>query len=214
MVWFTAYLNTVRPQTIQERVKDNKWIIPTVLIGGLVVTGTTIFLLTRKSKEFKYDDSLSGPEKIKAWINWMTPNAKRIGKRYGLPWQALVAQTGWETGWGKSSLSSKYYNFAGMKAKLDKNGKPIEPAVKLRTHEYRNGVKVYEDAWFKKFRSLDEGLKNYALFFHNNSRYATALKYPNDPYKFITEIRKAGYATSPTYVSDLHGILNKYLSKG
>lgn len=186
--------------------KKKDFIIPIVAVT-IVITGFTIFFVVRnkRSKPFIYDPNLSGSEKIRAWIEWMTPNAKRIGRKYGLPWKALVAQTGWETGWGKSSLASQAFNFAGIKAIGN------EPYVIAKTHEYRNGVKVYEDAKFRKFATLDEGLKEYGNFFIRNPRYVKALQYPNDPYQFIVEIRKAGYATSPTYVQDLHGILKKYL---
>jgi len=187
--------------------KEKKWLIP-LIAAGIVGTGFAIYFIARnrKSTPFIYNPALSSSAKIKAWIDWMTPNAKRIGKKYGLPWQALVAQTGWETGWGKSTLASEAFNFAGIKAIGN------EPYVIKRTHEYRNGVKVYEDAKFRKFSNLDEGLEEYGNFFIRNPRYAQALKYPNDPYQFIVEIRKAGYATSPTYITNLHGVLDKYFA--
>lgn len=168
----------------------------------------TIFIISKmsvKSVPYKYDSSLSSDAKIKRWLAWITPHAKKIGREYGLPWEALAAQTGWETGWGKSSLINEAWNFAGIKAVAG------EPYVTKRTHEVENGQTIWKDAKFRKWNSLEEGLAGYANFFHKNKRYAKALQYPNDPYQFITEIRNAGYATSLNYISNLHGILDKYI---
>lgn len=179
----------------------------TFLLVVVILLSTTVYAIDKMSKTppFQYNPNLSAPERIKRWISWITPKAKKLGAKHGLPWEALVAQTGWETGWGKSSLIADAYNFAGIKAVGN------QPYVVRRTHEIRNGVEVWEDAKFRKFKSLEDGLEEYALFFHKNSRYAQALKYPRDPYQFIVEIRKAGYATSLNYVSNLHGILDNYI---
>ena len=180
----------------------------------LVWTGIALVILqildsmftNKKKGMYKYDGSLSASDKIQRWIDYFTPIIKPIAKEYGLPWKALVAQTGWETGWGKSSLIYDAFNFAGIKAVKG------EPYVTRRTHEIENGVKIYKDAKFRKWANLEDGLSGYANFFHKNKRYAKALEFPNDPYRFIEEIRKAGYATSLNYVKNLHGILDKYLS--
>jgi flagellar protein FlgJ len=182
------------------------WITPVIVIGTVGAAALTIYLIqkNKKSSPFDYNPNLSSKQKIANWILWMTPHAKKIGRKFGLPWQALVAQTGWETGWGKSSLASKGFNFAGIKAVGN------EPYILAKTHEYENGVKVYKNAKFRKFKSVEDGLEHYGNFFIRNPRYAKALNYPKDPYKFISEIRKAGYATDPNYISNLHGVLNKY----
>lgn len=155
--------------------------------------------------KFNYNGNLSGAERIKRWIAFITPHAKKVGAKYGLPWKALVVQTGWETGWGRSSLLHEANNIAGIKARHG------EPFVTKLTHEYRNGVRVNEYANFRKWDTFQEGLEGYATFFHRFSRYREALNYPNDPYRFITEIRNAGYATSINYITNLHGILDRYM---
>lgn len=183
--------------------KDIGLIIVVVLF--LIITLVIATRMNRKSEPFEYKSNLSSSEKIMRWISWITPHAKRIGREYGIPWQAIAAQTGWETGWGKSSLINEAWNFGGQKAAKG------EPYVIKRTHEYYDGKKVWVDAKFRKWDSLDEGLAGYANFFHKYSRYHKALQYPNDPYRFIEEIRKAGYATSPNYITNLHGILDNYI---
>lgn len=137
------------------------------------------------------------------WINYATPMAKIAGSKYGIPWQAIVVQTALETSWGKSSLLKKYNNWGGIKAKKG------EASVNLSTGEFLNGQNVTIVDGFKVWKTPYEGAMGYGSFFHENKRYATALKYPNDPYKFIEEIKKAGYATAPNYVSTLHTLLNQ-----
>lgn len=178
-----------------------------ILLGISVLVGFSILLFKRKKTMEPFIYNASASDKTKRWVDWITPAAKDIGKRHGLPYQALVVQTALETGWGKSSLASKYFNFAGIKAVGS------QPYVLMNTYEYEGGKKITKKAKFRKFSSLEEGLEQYALFFHKNKRYAKALEYPNDPYKFIEEIKKAGYATSPDYIQKLHGMLDKYFPR-
>lgn len=141
------------------------------------------------------------------WYNWVEPLAKAVGKEYGIPWQAILVQTALETGWGKSSLLWKYNNFGGVK--YAGSGAPSK--VNMKTGEVFDGKAVTINADFAAWPTPYEGIKGYANFFHRNKRYKEALKYPNDPYKFIEEIKKAGYATAPNYISILHGMLERDL---
>lgn len=175
-----------------------------LLAASVIVAGVLIIKRMTKTKPFVYDENASTDQRVKNYLEWITPVAKKLGKKHGLPYQALVVQTALETGWGKSKLASEAFNFAGIKAVGS------QPYVEAKTYEYRNGVKVSETAKFRKFNTLEQGLEEYALFFHKNKRYAQALKYPNDPYKFIEEIKKAGYATSIDYIPKLHGMIDKY----
>ncbi len=130
------------------------------------------------------------------FINTLYPAALEVEKKYGLPALAVVAQSALETGWGKHAPGNMYF---GIKAGSSWTGQK----QLLWTHEYVNGVKVRVQAWFRKYNSALESLSDYAKLIRNNKRYAEALKYPNDPVKYITEIRKAGYATDPNYVSKI-----------
>jgi hypothetical protein len=159
-------------------------------------------------KTFNLDDNgnpIQELSKIKTksdYINWITPLAKEVGKKYGIPWQAIIAQTGLETGWGKSQLLQKYNNFGGIKAVGS------EESVTFNTREFINGKYKTISSKFAKWPTPLEGLEGYAKFFHKNKRYSNALQYKDNPYKFIEEIKKAGYATDPNYVDKLHKIIN------
>lgn len=156
--------------------------------------------LSMKHLDFKYQEA----NKVKRWIEWMTPLAKDVGAKYGIPYQAIVVQTAIETGWGKSSLFLKHNNYGGMKPSGS------EPYVELMTTEYIGGQRKELKQKFRVWASKYDGLMGYANFFHKYSRYKTALQFPNDPYRFIEEIKKAGYATDPLYVSKLHGMLKTH----
>lgn len=153
-------------------------------------------------KPFKY----KGKTPKSDWYNWLEPMAKALGREYGIPWQAILVQTALETAWGQSSLLSKYNNFGGIK---DTDG--INSTAPMTTTEYIGGKKITIKDGFEIYSSPYEGLKGYVQFFHKNKRYKNALKYPNDPYKFIEEIKKAGYATDPGYVAKLHSMLETQL---
>jgi flagellar protein FlgJ len=141
------------------------------------------------------------------WYNYIAPLAKVVGKEFGIPWEAICVQTSLETGYGKSTLGTKYNNFGGVK--FAGSGAPRK--VNMPTQEVINGTRKTINSYFAVWNSPYEGLRGYANFFHRNKRYATALKYPNDPFKFIEEIKKAGYATSENYISILHGRLRNEL---
>lgn len=160
-------------------------------IMGIGVQGMKPFVYTGKNTK-------------QEWYAWIVPLAKQVGAEHGIPWQAIAVQTAVETGWGKSSLLTKHNNFGGIK--LAGSGAPS--FVALPTTEYINGQKTTVTSKFASWPTPYEGLIGYARFFHRNKRYATALKYPNDPKRFIEEIKKAGYATDPNYVAKLHSLLN------
>lgn len=156
-------------------------------------------------KPFKYN--ANSKTKKSDWYNWVEPLAKAVGSEYGIPWQAILVQTALETGWGKSSLLWKYNNFGGVK--YAGSGAPSK--VNLQTGEVFDGKAVTINSAFAVWNSPYEGMVGYANFFHRNGRYKTALQYKDNPYRFIEEIKKAGYATAPNYISILHGMLENDL---
>lgn len=153
---------------------------------------------------FVYKTGLSTAAKKQRWYNYIEPLAKTVGAEYGIPWQAMMVQTALETGWGKST-ALKYNNFSGVK---DTDGQNVHYSP---TQEFINGKWITITDGFETWKTPLEGLRGYAKFIHNNKRYQTALKFQNDPYRYITELRNAGYATSPNYISILHGMLKNDL---
>ena len=133
-----------------------------------------------------------------AFINFILPSAKMIEKKYKIPYKFIIAQLGLETAWGKSSLTQKAFNFAGIKAR------PGEPFIEMMTKEFLNGKMVEIPQKFWRGANIIEGLEKYVKVLLL-PRYKEAFKY-TDPEKFAIEIKKGGYATDPNYVSKLKNI--------
>lgn len=153
------------------------------------------------------------------------PYAKSVEKLKGIQWAAIVAQYALETGWGKSMKGN---NFAGIKAAKDT---PAEDKQLLRTKEelgnpnlkhlfpkvysvkmLPNGNYLYDvDDWFMKYESPEKAFMDYADFFFRNARYKKALEVRHDPFKFVEEIHKAGYATASNYSTVLKQIISTVL---
>jgi flagellar protein FlgJ len=199
------------------------------LIFGVV--GVVVFYLLNKFKKKPIETKESpqfGGEPIKKkvmfsgkadYIQKMLPVAKAIQQMYGVPYKFLLAQTGLETGWGKSSLVGEAFNFGGIKARSG------QPFVTKWTTEYVKDLSKYPnrdkskdlkvgDKYkilvqqnFAKYDSLQEGLEAYIKVLQL-PRYKAAFK-ETDPIKFAFEIKKGGYATDVNYVPKLAKIINE-----
>jgi flagellar protein FlgJ len=81
----------------------------------------------------------------------------------------------------------------------------------MMTTEYVNGQAVRVLAKWRSYDTWADCLLDHANFFHVNQRYAEALKYPHDPFRFTEEISRSGYATDPRYADKIIGVIKKYL---
>ncbi len=145
------------------------------------------------------NDSVPAPEteNLRQFTKAYAQAAINIGNEFKIPPLAIIAQAALESGNGASKLTTEAYNFFGIKA--DSNWKG--PIWTGGTSEEYNGQRVNITAAFRKYANAEEGFRGYGEFIHDNPRYKQALKYPNDPVKYITEIKKAGYATAGNYIS-------------
>lgn len=146
----------------------------------------------------------------------------------GIDRRAILAQAAWESGWNKSSPG---WMFFGVKDYDGINGNE----QLLKTFEYSsrpdlkfpeiisitpvviNGKKLFKyiiKDYFRKYDSPADCFREHGEFFYKFTRYANAIKVRTDPYKFIEEIAKAGYATAPNYATSLQSLIKtieKYL---
>jgi len=67
---------------------------------------------------------------------------------------------------------------------------------------YKYVVKDY----FRKYDTPEQCFTDHTNFFFKNPRYSAALAVKSDPYQFIDEIAKAGYATAPDYAALLKSV--------
>lgn len=110
---------------------------------------------------------------------------------------AAIAQACLESGYGLSKLSAQFHNYFGLKCGSSWTG----ASVNMQTmEEYTPGVKTAISDNFRVFDNMEQGVSGYYDFLEY-ARYK-AVRQQETPEAYLTEIRAAGYATSPTYVQD------------
>lgn len=156
--------------------------------------------------------------------------AKQTELKTGIPALSILAQSALETGYGKVVVGNMMF---GIKDTDGVNGNEqllttteysrrsnlkfpvilsITPVIKNGVHMFKYKVKDY----FRKYSTPEESFTDHANFFIKNKRYSKALVVKNDPYLFLEEISKAGYATAPDYYSILKSVaknIEKYIPK-
>lgn len=129
------------------------------------------------------------------WPDFLTVS-KKIAQERGFPPQVLQAQAALESGRGTSGLTMQDNNYFGIKA----HGK--YDSSNWNTQEYGNGGYYGENDAFAKYHSPEESIHDYIDLVMSYPGVPEAVATRN-PAAVIQAIRNAGYATSPTYVSDV-----------
>lgn len=127
------------------------------------------------------------------------------GKQYGIPYEAILAQAALESSLGKSRLTTEANNFFGIKAGTSWTG----PVWTGNTQEEGAGGNYTVKAAFRAYPNPEEGFRGYGEFIRSLDRYSGALQYPQDPFRYIEEIKAAGYATDSAYVTKNHSIIRQ-----
>lgn len=149
------------------------------------------------------------PTSNAGFIARVAPGARAGLVRYGVPASVTIAQAILESGWGRSMLTRRDHNYFGIKC----FGTPGSIAIGCRayaTHECDGNNCYPTRASFRAYRSPYASIVDHGHFLRVNSRYRNAFAYTRMPNRFVREIHKAGYATSPTYSKNLIGIMQKY----
>jgi len=119
-------------------------------------------------------------------------------KRSGIPASITLAQGCWESQNGNSRLATEANNHFGIKCKKEWTGKTIR-------HD--------DDARQECFRSYEHAEASYidhTNFLMNGSRYSFLFKLdPKDYTGWAMGLKKAGYATDPTYAQRLIRIIEE-----
>lgn len=125
--------------------------------------------------------------------------AIREMQRSGVPASITLAQGALESGDGNSSLARIANNHFGIKCHNDWNGK-----------------KVYQDddsknECFRKYQSVEDSYRDHSDYLKTKQRYAFLFELDLLDYKgWAKGLKKAGYATSPSYADRLIEIINEY----
>ena len=129
--------------------------------------------------------------------------AKREMKEYGIPVSITLAQGILESQAGQSRLAKEGNNHFGIKCHKDWKGKTI-------LHDDNKAQEC-----FRKYDDPEQSYKDHSRFLAQRKRYAFLFRLPKTDYEaWARGLKKAGYATDPTYPEKLIYIIEKYgLSK-
>lgn len=125
-------------------------------------------------------------------------NACHVNSNFNILPSLTIAQAIKESNWGKSELSSKYFNFFGMKWTTNCGCEYVE----LPTKEWNGARYINTVAKFRKYNSFEDGIKGYYEFL-SYGRYKNLIGV-KDSYTACMLIQKDGWATSPTYGNSLY----------
>jgi len=156
----------------------------------------------------------------KEFVTTFFPFAKQTEDKTGISAIAILAQAALESGWGKAAPGNMFF---GVKDTDGINGNEQLltttefsrrsdlnfPEIISVTPVVRNGQKYYRyivKDYFRKYDTPEQCFTDHTGFFFKNPRYSQALEVKSDPYQFIDEIAKAGYATDPDYATLLKSV--------
>lgn len=177
--------------------------------NGLLILGGSFAVLAlsgyifRKQIKTQFFSKAKDPDKIN-FINRILPSAKAIGNKLGIPPLFILAQLALESAWGKSTLTSKYNNYGGIKAVGN------QPSVKMETTECKNGFcyKVKKD--FAIYPNTYEGLLAQSKIYQNKY-FRQHLNKTTDPitYAKLMQSGRIRYATAKNYPQAIQSTLNE-----
>jgi len=129
--------------------------------------------------------------------------AKKEMKEYGVPASITLAQGILESNSGKSRLALEGQNHFGIKCHQGWKGQTI-------LHDDNKNQEC-----FRKYLNPEESFKDHSRFLAERKRYAFLFRLPITDYEaWAKGLKKAGYATDPSYPDKLIYIIDKYdLSK-
>ena len=132
------------------------------------------------------------------YINQYKDIAIEQMNKYHIPASITLAQGLLESGAGKSELARKSNNHFGIKC-----------------HEW-DGKRTYhdddeEDECFRVYKNVRDSYEDHSIFLATGSRYAFLFKFAETDYvNWARGLKRAGYATSPTYADKLIEIIERY----
>ena len=148
------------------------------------------------------------PEQQKKFVEQFLPHATAAAQQLGVDARAIVAQAALETGWGTHQprdAAGASNNSFGIKAGANWSGASVESA----TTEYVAGQAGSEDARFRAYGNVAEGVADYVRVLRDDPRYAAAVGTGSDVRAFATALQRGGYATDPEYANKIVAIAQR-----
>ncbi len=138
------------------------------------------------------------------FIAIVAPGAIKAYTKYGVLPSLTIAQAILESDWGKSAPG---YNLFGIKWT---DGCGYE-SQELNTTEYINGKKTSVKDYFRKYTSYDQSIDDHGrLFTYQRYRPVIEACKANDYKQACIQVQACGYATDPTYATQLIEIIQSY----
>ena len=142
---------------------------------------------------------ISGGNPIETYIEKWAPVAVEEMYRSGVPASITLAQGILESRYGLSELASKGNNHFGIKCHKDWKG---------RTMAYDDDAK---GECFRVYDSAQESFRDHSDFLRGRDRYKSLFELKPGDYKgWAHGLKKAGYATDPSYATKLIEIIEDY----
>lgn len=137
------------------------------------------------------------------WLETIAPIIRKVAfeKGYNFP-SAIIGQAILESGWGQSSLASKYHNYFGLKCGSSWKGKSVNLSTK---EEYTAGTLTNIKANFRVYDNMEDGVRGYFEFI-KYTRYQN-LKSATSCLNYLELIKQDGYATSSNYVNNVYNVV-------
>lgn len=132
------------------------------------------------------------------YINQYKDIAIEQMNKYHIPASITLAQGLLESGAGKSELARKSNNHFGIKC-----------------HDW-DGRRTYHDddekgECFRVYKNVEDSYEDHSIFLATGSRYAFLFKFAQTDYvSWARGLKRAGYATSPTYADKLIELIKRY----
>lgn len=164
------------------------------------------------------------------YIDAIAPAVQKACKRYGYLPSVLIAQSCLENGYGIPSYWDntqieallKYNNMVGIKSSLLSDSwadKTVWPGKSLtkKTPEVYGGKPVIITDNFRIYDDIEQSFADFLLFMKYGAytkggkpKYGDAILNMKDPAKLIQKVNALGYATGPTYATNVMKIVNKH----
>jgi hypothetical protein len=142
------------------------------------------------------------------FIRRAAPGAQRGYREFGVPASVTIAQAILESGWGQRHVGNNYF---GIKAQSPTSfGSIAIGTVTAPTREVINGRSITVNGRFRRYRSMDDSMRDHGRFLRDNSRYKPAFAHSHDANAFAQAIHRAGYATDPNYSNLLIGLMKQW----
>lgn len=151
----------------------------------------------------------SPADQRRAFLARIAPAAREARAASGVPVSVAMAQAIIESGWGRSSLTTRSNNYFGLKCSGSR-GTQSSGCVRYGTQEHVRGTSIATVSGFRSYPTAKASFVDYGRFLRSNSRYAGAFRYQNNPERFVQEIQRAGYATDPAYSAKLIQIMRQF----